>query len=388
MKKIEEMYALKKATKSDINEHLETLFVFSRECRHITEMGVRWVTSTWPMLLAAPKKLISYDICFNKEIKNVIDLAIEYKLNYEFVLADVLSVEIEPTDLLFIDTLHTYNQLTAELSMHASKVSKYIILHDTKTFGKKDEPLYDHASTLIKNSYVKKQGLIFAIEDFLATDSGNMWEVFKSYKNNNGLTILKNKQHTPSIHIKKYIENNINKWNFWYKKLPPIPSEFYYGNTVTYSKAAEFLKDCDIVEDWGVGAGGFLRYRADAIGVDGSSTPFAQKQNVDLKYYTSKCDGINMRHVLEHNYCWEDILKNALISATKKLAIVLFTPFSDNETVEIAHNLIHGVDVPDLSLDRNKFIEILYSVNPKKVSHERLETQTGYGFEEIFLINL
>lgn len=388
MEKINHIYNIKKHTPSDINEHLETIFTFSQECLHITELGVRHVTSTWPMLLAGPRKLISYDLFFQSEVQRVIDLANEYGLCYRFIEADVLSVQLEKTELLFIDTLHTYNQLTAELILHSDKVSKYIILHDTNTFGEADEPVYHYASSIVKEIPVIKQGLMSAVKDFLLTDKGQSWELFKVYTHNNGLTILKTKEHTPSINTKKYIENNINKWNHWHKSLPSYPSEFYYSDTVTYKKAAEFLKSCETVEDWGVGGGGFLRYRPDALGVDGSNTPFAQKKNIDLKSYTSKCDGVCIRHVLEHNYCWEQILKNALSSASKKIVIIVFTPFNETETKEIAHNLIHGVDVPDLSLNRMLFLEIINEYIPKLLINEKLQTATGYGIEEIFYIEL
>ena len=186
----------------------------------------------------------------------------------------------------------------------------------------------------------------------------------------------------------KLLENNLNKWDEWYKLLPTEPSEFYYADTETYKKSADFLSDCKEIEDWGVWGGGFLRFRPDAIGVDGSSTPYAKKTNVDLKTYKSDCECINLRHVLEHNYSWEDILINVLSSSKRKITIVTFTPFSENETKEIAHNKEHGVDVPDLSLDKKKFFEIINSFSPKSVTVEILKTKSGYGQEEIFYIEL
>lgn len=187
---------------------------------------------------------------------------------------------------------------------------------------------------------------------------------------------------------KKLSENNINKWNQWYQSLPTRPSEFNYGDTETYKKGAEFLSECKEVEDWGVGAGGFLRFRPDAIGVDGSSTKFAQKPNTDLKTYKSNCECINMRHVLEHNYNWEQILTNLMSSAKRKICLVTFVPFDENETVELAHNFKHGVDVPDLSLSRKRFNEIISSFNPKSVTSEVIISATGYRQEEIFYIEL
>ena len=179
--------------------------------------------------------------------------------------------------------------------------------------------------------------------------------------------------------------SNVNKWNIWYKDLPNDPSSFRYGDTLTYELGATFLEECKTVEDWGTGAGGFKRYMPTAIGVDGSDTPHAEKKFVDLATYTSECEGIFMRHVLEHNYEWESVLTNAVNSATKKLCIVLFTPLSES-TVELAHNLKIGVDVPDLSLSKLKFEEIVNSVNPTSIRYEKYSTKTGYNEETIVYI--
>lgn len=179
--------------KSDINEHLPTLLKYANECNHITEMGVRWVSSTWAFLMSNPDKMISYDIARNEKIDNVIKLSNEYNINYEFIESDVLKVIIEKTDLLFIDTLHTYNQLIKELNLHSEKVSKYIILHDTTSFGLIDEIIYNHASDEIKNKPAFKQGLWNAVIEFLETENGKKWLLEYKYENNNGLTILKRK---------------------------------------------------------------------------------------------------------------------------------------------------------------------------------------------------
>jgi hypothetical protein len=195
MEKILEKYNQHKSTYSDINEHLETLYNLGKECSHITEMGVRWVSSTWPLVYSNPKKMISYDILKNPNIVEVINLCNEYSINYSFEEKDVLQLEIEPTELLFIDTLHTYNQLIKELEIHSNKVSKYIVLHDTEHFGRVDEVVYQHASNVIKEAPSTKAGLMTAVEDFLLTELGQSWELFRVYKNNNGLTVLKNKSY-------------------------------------------------------------------------------------------------------------------------------------------------------------------------------------------------
>jgi hypothetical protein len=182
--------------------------------------------------------------------------------------------------------------------------------------------------------------------------------------------------------------SNIGKWDNWYKKLPDEPSAFVYSETLTYKIAAEFLVDCPIVEDWGCGGGGFLNYRKDAIGVDGSDTKFAAKKYVDLANYISSCDAVHMRHVLEHNYQWKDILNNAFKSAKKKIALTLFIPLNEGETKEVAHNKQLGVDVPDLSLSKTEFNNIINSYNPKSIKIEDFATITGYKFEETYSITL
>ena len=191
MENIKSIYEQHCSVQSDINEHLPTLLRYAQECKHITEMGVRWVSSTWPLLLSNPNKMISYDIVRNPNIDEVIRLANENQINYQFIESDVLKIEIEQTELLFIDTLHTYNQLTKELHLHSDNCSKYIILHDTTHFGYIDEVIYEHASSEVKNIESNKQGLWNAVSDFLQTEKGKNWEMYERYSNNNGLTILK-----------------------------------------------------------------------------------------------------------------------------------------------------------------------------------------------------
>jgi len=160
---------------SDIYQHLPTLHNYAKECKRITEMGVRSVVSTWAFLAAKPDRLTSIDLEYSENIEKVVALADIEHIDFDFVKADVLTIEIEPTDLLFIDTWHTYTQLKQELALHASKAAKYIILHDTVTFGHIGED-------------GKDKGLLPAVYEFLAANE--MWYLKEQYNNNNGLTVL------------------------------------------------------------------------------------------------------------------------------------------------------------------------------------------------------
>jgi FkbM family methyltransferase len=219
-------------------------------------MGVRFVSSTWAFLKSKPKKLISYDIIKHPNIDNVINISYENNLNFEFIESDVLKVKIEPTELLFLDTLHTYNQLSKELELHSDMVSKYIILHDTVSFGYNDEEIYDHASDIIKSTNKEKKGLLNAINDFILSDNGKHWEIHETYTNNNGLMILKN---TNKIIKKEVMEEKIDGVEFdwggrsdWYIK--QAADEIFEGNT--YERFFD-VEEGDIVVDLGASLGPF-----------------------------------------------------------------------------------------------------------------------------------
>lgn len=175
-------------TPSDINEHLPTLYRYGRKCSHITEFGIRGGASTYAFMEAKPEKVIGYDILWWEEMRDLLKYSIG-KTDLQFQIKSTLSpgLQIEQTDLLFIDTLHTYNQLKQELEQHHSKVNKYIIFHDVVTFGLKDEELYAHAD----KKHLKKenkQGLMPAILDFILEN--DEWNLEEYYYNNNGLLIL------------------------------------------------------------------------------------------------------------------------------------------------------------------------------------------------------
>jgi hypothetical protein len=176
---------------SDINEHLTTLKKYSEECDTVTEMGVRWIVSTWALLFGNPKKMTSIDLnhpsVFGGNIDDVYNAVKETSIDFTFIESDSLKINIEPCDLLFIDTWHDYLQLKQELTRHHNNVNKYIILHDTNTFGYEDEPLDWNNIEVIETNLPK--GLCPAIDEFLMTNKD--WILWERKPNNNGLTVLK-----------------------------------------------------------------------------------------------------------------------------------------------------------------------------------------------------
>jgi len=151
----------------DICEHFPLMLKYGKQCEHITEMGVRNVVSTWGWIGSNPKKLICYDIRRSNEVQDAIDTAADLGLDFTFHEADTRIIEIEETDLLFIDTEHTYDQMQKELELHGNKARKFIIFHDTA---------YCHEMNV-------------AIKEFM--EANPHWVDEEEVTNNNGFKIIK-----------------------------------------------------------------------------------------------------------------------------------------------------------------------------------------------------
>jgi hypothetical protein len=182
MDEIEHKFTSFCALQTDINEHMQRLCDLARQCTHVTEFGVG--RSTWAFMHARPHVLRSYDILSRAEADlnyRGTDLNLQDQLSglvgidFRFTQADTLDLTIEPTDLLFIDTHHTYRQLKWELEYHGPMAQKFIVMHDTETFGATGED-------------GSVPGLWAAVEEFVSAHPE--WCVLERLSNNNGLTVL------------------------------------------------------------------------------------------------------------------------------------------------------------------------------------------------------
>lgn len=171
----EQEYEKARTTPSDINENLHILYDLAKQCNTVVEMGVRTGVST-RAFLNTDVDLLSFDIVLNDRVQRLFDLARKQGKRVQYVQADVLNIEIDETDLLFIDTLHTYQQLKQELKLHGNKARKFIAFHDTYTFGLRGEDGID------------KKGLLTAIIEFIIENPH--WRFMIHRTSNNGLTVL------------------------------------------------------------------------------------------------------------------------------------------------------------------------------------------------------
>jgi hypothetical protein len=164
------------------------------------------------------------------------------------------------------------------------------------------------------------------------------------------------------------------KWNLKYT------DQSSYGDDTTYRKGMAFLDGHGTIEDWGCGKGHarvFVR-KSRYVGVDGSWGPFTDRI-AELEAYRSSPECLFMRHILEHNHNWRRILENALDSFSKRMVLVIFTPFGE-ETRQISTN---WSDVPDISFRKDDLLDYLKHLRYRE---ETVATDTQYKTEHIFYI--
>lgn len=185
-------YEQYKNTPSDINEHLEIIKYYSAECEIVAEFGTREVVSTWAILegLKPKSTYIGVDVYKSTNLEMAKNFAKEKGINFYFRHGSTLEdgFTLADADFLFIDTLHTFNQLSMELNKHGNTPKKYLGFHDVVSFAYKDEDIYGHADNKVKVAS-ENTGLLPAIFQFLKVNS--QWKIDYFAQNNNGLLILK-----------------------------------------------------------------------------------------------------------------------------------------------------------------------------------------------------
>ena len=165
---------------SDIAAHLPLLEYLGSKCKHITEFGTRDGFSTSAFIAGLSKngggKLVSCDI----QIPSFLEFfdSIELPCLWQFIQRSTVdpSLEIEETDLLFVDSLHTYSQVKSELELHSGKVAKNIAFHDTYSHGK------------FSRDVEGEEGILKSINEFLETNQ--QWEKVYDVDFNHGLIVL------------------------------------------------------------------------------------------------------------------------------------------------------------------------------------------------------
>jgi len=158
-----------------VKQHLDIFQEYASQCKVVTELGIDSANATLAFLTSGCKKVYSYNVVLSPNALKVQQAAKEDGVFFKLINKDSLTVKIKMTDMLYIDTDHWYGQIKAELEHHHTRVRKWILMHDTETFG-------------IINPFDKRPGMKAAIYEFVYAHPE--WELIKHYENCHGLTIL------------------------------------------------------------------------------------------------------------------------------------------------------------------------------------------------------
>lgn len=162
---------------SEQSAHLPLLRFLASQCEHVTEFGLRegYTTAALTLGLANQNcKLVSYDISVHPIHK--LFNSIDWPCHWQFVLKDIVSPgwQIEETDFLFVDDLHTYKQVKAELAQHGGQVRKYLAFHDTYSQG------------AVSLDVERETGIKPAIDEYTAAHG---WKLVYKVNFNHGLEV-------------------------------------------------------------------------------------------------------------------------------------------------------------------------------------------------------
>ncbi len=188
-------------TRSDINEHLNTLCEYAKECDSVFATSVRGCVSPWAFLYGLlqsettnPKRLFLNDITIC-DINSLIEESKHLDIDVTYELKNNLLLEMNNNyDITFIDTWHVYGHLKRELEKFSKITNKYIIMHDTtidEIHGETIRMGFDFITQSKESGFPIEEitkGLRPAIVEFLQNNPE--WYMKERFVNNNGLTIL------------------------------------------------------------------------------------------------------------------------------------------------------------------------------------------------------
>ncbi len=139
---LDTLYARLRRKKRAMGPHMDYLR-FLAECSDVAvEFGTRGGQST--VALNYAKKTYSYDIQerWHDRIRVWDKLVYLRGDAWVFTIQDSLEADIPECDLLLHDSWHGYDQVKGELERHHAKVRKWIVLHDTESYGEHGQAPY------------------------------------------------------------------------------------------------------------------------------------------------------------------------------------------------------------------------------------------------------
>jgi hypothetical protein len=184
MLSLEELYAEVCNTVNNVFKHCPTICEMASKCQHVTELGLNSFGVTVSLLAAQPNKLICYGEN-DTQVKNIVERvgAVTGKTDFRTYVGNSLEIQIAETDMLIIDTFHSYSQAKAELQRHAGDVKRYLVFPSSYAFSTRGEDGHS-------------PGISQAIHEFI--EENPVWSVIYNVTQNNGMTILEREPTTGS----------------------------------------------------------------------------------------------------------------------------------------------------------------------------------------------
>jgi len=161
-------------TPNGIKKNVSVLYELAKECKHITEFGDGSGVST-TAFLNTDATLRTYENEKKALVDNLFKKAISQGKDVKYYQSENTMVDIEQTDLLYIDTYHEYHHLQSQLSLHHQKVKKYLVFNGTCQYAFQGES-------------PDSKGILVCIIDFITNNSE--WKFRKVETSSDGLVIL------------------------------------------------------------------------------------------------------------------------------------------------------------------------------------------------------
>ena len=176
-----------------ITAHLPRLRALAEQCDDVVEFGVKRGASSAALILGAKGGVWSYDILRTPQADHLQTVAApKWAYTAGPTTGDSRCVAPRPCDLLFIDSLHTLAQLQVELDRHAGGVRRFLVFHDTITFGSlgADGETGRWSWTPAPGQSVPREhlGIRPAIDELMIADPS--WHITQHYTDSHGLLVV------------------------------------------------------------------------------------------------------------------------------------------------------------------------------------------------------
>lgn len=189
---IEDVYAQHCQGRTAMAPHLPRLRSLATGYELAVEFGVKHGASSAALLLGA-SHVISFDVVETPQARQLQALAGD---RWEYRIQDSRRAFVPECQLLFIDSLHTYAQVSDELEAHAHKVKRYLVFHDSLTFGsigakgESGEQLWTYQRGV--SVPLEALGIRPAIDELMVRDPS--WHIVAHDVTSHGLLILERRR--------------------------------------------------------------------------------------------------------------------------------------------------------------------------------------------------